>query len=146
MSQLVHTVCPSCGGINRVPVARLGEGTCGRCKAELFPDKALPVDFAGLQRRIAKNELPVLIDFWAPWCGPCRMMAPAFEQVAAETKGSVHLLKVDTEQEQAAGAQYGIRSIPTMALFLGGKEVARMSGALDAGGIKNWLRQNGVTI
>lgn len=143
MSDALHIVCPSCGGVNRVPAERLGQNPkCGKCKSPLFQGKALPVDGAAFTRQLQRSDVPLLVDFWAPWCGPCRMMAPAFEQAAAQLEPQVRLLKVNTEEEQAIGAQFGIRSIPTMILFAGGRELDRMSGALDASGIVNWTRQS----
>ena len=137
-----HVVCPHCGGVNRVPVARLGAGgKCGRCKAPLFDGRPLAVGAAAFQTQLQRSELPLLVDFWAPWCGPCRMMAPAFEQAAGMLEPDVRLLKVNTEEEQTVAAQFGIRSIPTMILFAGGRELARMSGAMDGQGIARWARQ-----
>ena len=142
MSDSMHVVCPACGGVNRVPGERLGQHpACGRCKQPLFQGRASAVDGAGFMRQLQRSDVPLLVDFWAPWCGPCRMMAPAFEQAAAQLEPSFRLLKLNTEEEQAVAAQFGIRSIPTMILSAGGREVQRMSGALDASGIVGWARQ-----
>ena len=141
MSDSKHLVCPHCSGVNRVPAERLGGAKCGRCKSPLFLGTPLEVGAAAFQTQFRRSDIPLLVDFWAPWCGPCRMMAPAFEQAADVLEPAVRLLKVNTEEEQAIAAQFGIRSIPTMILFAGGREQGRMSGALDANGIVTWARQ-----
>ncbi len=143
MSETLHVVCPHCGGVNRVPPARLAEGgRCGKCHGALFEGRPLAADTHNLQRQLTRGDVPVLVDFWAPWCAPCRMMAPAFEQAAAQLEPRVRLLKVNTEEEQGVAAQLAIRSIPTLALFAGGREVARTSGAMDARSIVAWTRQH----
>ena len=138
-----HIVCPQCGQINRIPEDRLADGPkCGGCKQGLFPGKPIELTGQTFARFVAKSDLPVVVDFWAPWCGPCKMMAPVFNQVAGEVSPQVILAKVNTEVEQALAGQFGIRSIPTLAVFKGGKETARMAGAMDAGNLKNWIIQN----
>ena len=142
MSDALHVVCPACGGVNRVPATRLTQQpNCGRCKQPLFSGKAQPVSGAAFLQQVQRSDIPLLVDFWAPWCGPCRMMAPAFEQAAQQLEPHVRLLKLNTEEEQAAASQFGIRGIPTMILFARGRGLNRVSGALDAAGIVNWTRQ-----
>jgi len=144
MSDTLHLVCPHCQAVNRVPAERLSAApTCGRCHQPLFTGHPLAVDEAGFQKHLARNDIPVLVDFWATWCGPCQMMAPHFAQAAAQLEPRVRLLKVDTDAEQALGARHAIRSIPTLALFKGGRELARQSGAMQAAGIVQWVRSQG---
>nr|WP_124949259.1 thioredoxin TrxC [Sulfuriferula thiophila] len=141
----MELVCPNCFAINRIPEQRLNEQPkCGKCSQPMH--QGLPVDLntSNFDRFISRNELPVLVDFWASWCGPCKMMAPTFKQVGAELAPKVRFAKVETEAEQTLAARYQIRSIPTLILFKNGKEHARMSGALDANGMKQWLRSQGV--
>ena len=143
MTESLHIVCPHCDGINRVPAARLGEApSCGKCHRILFVGEPLALDAGRFARHTQNSDIPLLIDFWAPWCGPCRMMAPAFEQAAQRLEPAVRLIKVNTEQEQVLGAQFGIRSIPTLLLLHRGRELARQPGALDAAGIVNWTRRH----
>lgn len=138
-------VCPSCGSLNRVPQERLGDkAKCGKCHAEILPDHPVNLAAARFNTYIQKNELPVLVDFWAPWCGPCRSMAPQFEQAGRALRGRVLFAKVNTEEEQSLGARFQIRSIPSMVLFKNGKEHARVSGAMSAADIQRWLATQGV--
>jgi thioredoxin 2 len=142
MAEALHVVCPHCDSVNRVPAERLGEGAkCGRCHEALFHRHPLTLTPANFQAHLERGDLPVLVDFWAPWCGPCRMMAPAFEQAAAQLEPRVRLAKVNTQEEQALAARYGIRSIPTLILFKGGREAARSAGAMDLQSLLAWTRQ-----
>ncbi|MDH5360720.1 MAG: thioredoxin TrxC [Gammaproteobacteria bacterium] len=144
MSDGLHVVCPHCNGVNRVPEAKLGDGAqCGRCKKPLFIAQPLELTSSNFSTHVGRSDLPVLIDFWAPWCGPCKMMAPVFTQAAGELEPRYRVGKVNTEAEQGLAAQFNIRSIPTLALFKQGKEVARLAGAMDLKNLLTWVRQQG---
>ena len=141
MSDSVHVVCPQCNTTNRVLRERLGAGAkCGSCKQPLLDDHPYELTKAGFDRHVASNDLPLVVDFWAPWCGPCRMMAPAYEQAAAELAPNVRLAKLNTEQEPDVAGRFGIRGIPTLIAFKNGREIARQSGAMDLPSLLGWVR------
>ncbi len=143
MSNPIHIVCPHCNAVNRIPAERLeDQPNCGKCKKPLFTARPMDLTSLNFPVHINRNELPVVVDFWAPWCGPCKMMAPAFAQAAAELEPRVRLAKVDTEQEQVLAGQFGIRSIPTLVIFKGGEEIARQPGAMSAADIVRWIQSH----
>jgi thioredoxin 2 len=142
MSDTLQVVCPHCDAVNRVPAARLAERpVCGACRKPLFEGRPLALDEAGFRRHLRASSLPLLVDFWASWCQPCHAMAPEFEAAAAALEPGMRLAKVSTEDAPALAQELQIRSIPTLALFRGGREVARSAGALPASRIVAWARQ-----
>jgi thioredoxin 2 len=141
MSDSVHIVCPHCDSVNRVPAAKRHEqSTCGKCKKALFDAHPVELGSDNFSQHISRSDIPVLVDFWAPWCGPCRMMAPSFAQAAEQLEPGMRLAKLNTEDARDLASRYNIRSIPTLALFAGGREIARQAGAMDTGGIVRWAR------
>ena len=141
VSESLHIVCPHCHTTNRIRRDDMTSApACGQCHQPLFTGQPLALDEAGFERHVSRNHIPVLVDFWAPWCGPCRMMAPQFEAAAHQLEPYVRLVKVNTEEAQALGAKLNIRSIPTLSLFLGGREVARQAGAMSAADLVRWVQ------
>jgi len=137
-------VCPHCQASNRLPADRLADGgNCGKCKQPLFTGSPVELDAASFERHVGRSDIPLLVDFWAPWCGPCRGMAPAFALAAKQLEPEFRLAKVNTEEQQQLAARFDIRSIPTLALFRNGREIARQAGAMDAASLMRWVRSHG---
>ncbi|MBU2953679.1 thioredoxin TrxC [Marinobacter sp. F3R08] len=145
MTDVRHLVCPHCHKVNRVPAGKLSSGgNCGACKQPLWPDQVLELTEQSFATHTGRSEVPVLVDFWASWCGPCKAMAPQFEQAAKVWRGKVRFAKLNTEQAPGPAGQFAIRSIPTMILFQNGREVARQSGAMNQAQISQWLQSKGI--
>ncbi len=143
MNESKHIVCPACHAVNRVPEERMGESPkCGKCREPLLDGRPLALTAASFSRHAERSDQPLVVDFWADWCGPCKMMAPAFEQAAGQLSPAVRAAKVDTEAEPALAAQFGIRSIPTLILLKNGRELARQPGAMGARDIVNWVNHH----
>ena len=143
MSETLHITCPSCGSINRVQPERLGDGPkCGQCKQALFNGRPLELKGATLDSVLNHTGIPVLVDCWAPWCAPCRAFAPIFEEAARQLEPKLRLAKLNTEEEPAAANRWGIRSIPTLILFKGGKPAATQVGALPKNQLRQWVEKS----
>ena len=143
MSNLLQVVCPHCNAVNRLPENRLGDGgSCGKCHSPLFTGHPVELNESNFDHHISKSDLPIVVDFWAPWCAPCRSMAPSFADAAHQMEPQYRFVKVDTEQAQNIAARFNIRSIPTLAIFRNGKEIARQAGAMDTGNIMRWVKGN----
>jgi len=141
--EIRHIVCPHCERINRIPGQRdARKAKCGHCHQPLFTGRPIPASAQSVVTHIQRNDIPVVIDFWAQWCGPCKVMAPVYERVASEFEPDLRFLKVDTEAEPELAARYNIRSIPTLMLFRKGNVVAQQAGAMNAESLRPWLRQH----
>lgn len=137
----IHIVCPECEAVNRADLQRATAARCGQCHRPLFVGQPVMLNSMTFDRHAQRSGIPLLIDFWAPWCGPCRSMAPAFEKAAQQLEPAVRLAKVNTEDEPALAQRFAIRSIPTLVLLAQGREVARQAGAMSMADIVSWTRR-----
>ncbi len=143
MSENNHVICAGCGSINNVPVSRMNDNpVCGKCKNPVMSGQPLELNEAGFNRFVSKSNQPLLVDFWAPWCGPCKMMAPVFTQAAAQLEPQFRLIKVNTEVEQNLAGRLRIQSIPTLAIYKNGQEIIRQPGAMGLGDLISWARSH----
>ena len=141
----MNVVCPKCNQVNRIPSDKSADSAqCGNCSAALFDGHAAQLDSSGFEKQINRSDVPVLVDFWAPWCGPCKAMAPAFDQAARELQPRVRLAKVNTDESQDVAGRFGIQSIPTLVLFQNGREAARVSGAMPLDSLLDWVKKQKV--
>ena len=138
-----NIVCPHCDAVNRVPTQRLAENpVCGKCKNPLFTGSPSALTDANFERHVSRSDLPIVVDFWASWCAPCKMMAPAYEQAASQVEPRARLAKVDTEKNQRLAQRFAIRSIPTLAVFKNGRQVASQPGAMNLAQLVQWIDSN----